>query len=105
MNFIIANATRILQTKKHLKEPKKKLNKAISLATPPASKPKWGRPSLTNLPVEKDESVIQSQSVAYEKIQCICQKTGRQLLKVETKETDRKMLEVSQKLSKGGIGD
>ena len=105
MNFIIANATRILQTKKHLKEPKKKLNKAISLATPPASKPKWGRPSLTNLTEEKDERVIQSQSVAYEKSQCICQKTGRQLHKVKTKETDQKMLEVSQKLSKGGIGD
>ena len=39
------------------------------------------------------------------KSQCIiCQKTGRQLHKVETKETDQKMLEVSQTLSKGGIG-
>ena len=60
---------------------------------------------MTNLTEEKDERVIQSQSVAYEKSQCICQKTGRQLHKVKTKETDQKMLEVSQKLSKGGIGD
>ena len=62
MDFIIANATRILQTKKRLKEPKK-LNKAISLATPHTSKPKRGRPSLTNLTEEKDERLTRSLSV------------------------------------------
>ena len=49
----------------------KRLNKAISLAIPPASKPKWGRASLKNLTEEKEERVTRSQSVPYEESQCI----------------------------------
>ena len=54
---------------------------------------------MTNLTERKEERVIRSQSVPYEKSHCIiCQKIDGKLHKVETKETGQKMLEVSQKL-------
>ena len=57
---------------------------------------------MANLTEEKEE-MARSQSLLYEKSQCICQKIGGQLHKVETKETDQKMLEVSQKLPDKGM--
>ena len=87
-----------------LKRAEKRFNKAISQATPSASTPKKGRPSMTNLTEEKEERVRRSQSVPYEKNHSIiCQKIGGQFHKVETKETGQKMLEVSQKLLDEGM--
>ena len=69
-----------ITNKEMLKGAEKKFNKAISQATPSASKPKKGRPSMTNLTEKKEERVTRSQSVPYEKSQCIiCQKIGGQL--------------------------
>ena len=59
---------------------------------------------MTNLTEEKEERVTWSQSVPYEKNQCIIfQKIVGQLHKVETKETGQKMPEVSQKLPDKGM--
>ena len=75
-----------IANKETLERPEKRFDKAISLATPSASKLKKGRPSMTNLTEEKEERVTLSQSVPHEKSQCItCQKLGGQLHKVETK--------------------
>ena len=60
MDFIIVNATRILQTKKRLKQPKKDLTKQISQATPSASKPRKVSHSMTNLTKEKEKRVTRS---------------------------------------------
>ena len=88
-----------ITNKETLKRAAKRFNKAISQATPSASRPKKSRPSMKNLIEEKEERVTRSKSVPYEKSQCmICQKIGGQLHKVETKETGQKKLEVSQKL-------
>ena len=93
-----------ITNKERLKRAEKRFNKAISQATPSASTPKKGRPSMTNLTEEKEERVRRSQSVPYEKNQSIiCQKIGGQFHKVETKETGQKMLEVSQKLLDKGM--
>ena len=64
MDFIITNATnnnrfyhrqcyQNITNKEMLKRAKKRFNKAIILATPSASKPKKGRPSMTYLTEEK----------------------------------------------------
>ena len=59
---------------------------------------------MTNLTEEREERVTRSQSVSYEKSQCIiCQKIGGEPHKVEMKETGQKMLEVSQKLTDKGM--
>ena len=80
-----------ITNKETLERPKKRFDKAISLASPSASKPKKGRSSMTNLIEEKEERVTLSQSVPHEKSQCImCQKLGGQLHKVETKKTGQK---------------
>ena len=93
-----------ITNKEKLKREEKRCNKAISQATPSASKPKKRGPSMTNLTEEREERVTQSQSVPYEKSQCIiCQKIGGEPHKVETKETGQKMLEVSQKLTDKGM--
>ena len=78
-----------------LKRAKKRFNKAISQATPSASKPKKGRPS------RKSDTV--TVSTVREKPIIICQKIGGQLHKVETKENSQKMLQVSQKLPDKGM--
>ena len=93
-----------ITNKERLKRDDKRCNKAISQATPSASKPKKRGPSMTNLTEEREERVTRSQSVPYEKSQCIiCQKIGGEPHKVETKETGQKMLEVSQKLTDKGM--
>ena len=93
-----------ITNKERLKRDDKRCNKAISQATPSASKPKKRGPSMTNLTEEREERVTRSQSVSYEKSQCIiCQKIGGEPHKVETKETGQKMLEVSQKLTDKGM--
>ena len=90
-----------ITNKEKLKRDEKRCNKAISQATPSASKPKKRGPSMTNL---TEERVTRSQSVPYEKRQCIiCQKIGGQPHKVEKKETSQKTLEVSQKLPDKGM--
>ena len=83
-----------ITNKETLKKAEKRFNKVIQ------------RPSMTNLTERKEERVIRSESVPYEKSHCIiCQKIDGKLHKVETKETGQKMLEVSQKLpDKGMLG-
>ena len=80
-----------ITNKETLKRAKKRFKKAISQATPSASKPKKGRPS------RKSDTV--TVSTVREKPIIICQKIGGQLHKVETKETSQKMLEVSRDVS------
>ena len=82
----------VITNKETLKRAEKRFNKADSLATPSASKPKKGRPSMTNLTEEKEEIVTRAQSLPYEKSQfIICQKIGGQLHKVGMKETGQKL--------------